>query len=532
MSAAHLLSDYTTPDSQFSIVSQESHDLFEADVQLGKPSLLKQCLQKVYFLPRLSSWIRYRRRRDYRPLFPALAHRSRCRCFLSLLPYFVLAVLCILLVLVVLTFTFNPSYTRLPPHYSSLRDTISKSSRPGRGNLRNEKVFIAASLYDPHGELARGHWGSSVLELINLLGEDNTFLSIYENDSGDEGKTALQSLEKQVTCNKSIVYEDHLDLNGLPQVIIPDGTPRIKRIAYLAETRNRALQPLDEPMIHFDKLLYLNDVAFDPIDALQLLFSTNVDDNGVAQYRAACAVDFINPFKFYDTYATRDSEGYSLGLPFFPWFSDSGSGQSRNDVLAGKDAVSVRSCWGGMVAFDAQFFQGKTRTTNPEVSVSGKSKSLLPARFRALQDINLFWDASECCLIHADIQSLPHTTDTITETETGIYMNPFVRVAYDPRTLSWLWTTRRFEKLFPIIYNIVDHMVGLPWFNPRREEIPGQSVMDTVFVRDRNGDTTDSFESRERITSHDGFCGRQGLQVIVPHREEGKKGWETIPLPA
>ncbi|OOF98230.1 glycosyltransferase family 69 protein, partial [Aspergillus carbonarius ITEM 5010] len=347
MSAAHLLSDYTTPNSQLSTVSEESHDLFEAGVQMRKQSLLEQCLQKLYFLPRLFSYIRYRRRRSYRPLTPASAHPSHCRSFLLQLPYYVLTVLCIVLVLAVLTSTFNPSYTRLPPHYSSLRDTVSQSSLLGRGNLRNEKVFIAASLYDPSGELARGHWGASVLQLISLLGEDNTFLSIYENDSGKEGKTALQNLAEQVTCNKSIVYEDHLDLNGLPKVVIPDGNQRIKRIAYLAETRNRALQPLDEPGMHFDKLLYLNDVAFDPMDALQLLFSTNVDDNGLAQYRAACAVDFINPFKFYDTYGTRDSEGYSLGVPFFPWFSDSGSGQSRRDVLAGKDAVPVRSCWGG-----------------------------------------------------------------------------------------------------------------------------------------------------------------------------------------
>ena len=108
-------------------------------------------------------------------------------------------------------------------------------------------------------------------------------------------------------------------------------------------------------------------------------------------------------------------------------------------------------------------------------------------------------------------------------------MNPFVRVAYDPHTLSWLWVTRRFEKLFSIIHNIVNHMIGLPWFNPRREEVSGHTVNDTVFVRDQNGGS--SFQFRERNTSHDGFCGRQGLQVIVAHREEGTKGWETIPIP-
>jgi hypothetical protein len=183
-----------------------------------------------------------------------------------------------------------------------------------------------------------------------------------------------------------------LDLLQLPHITTPSGDERVKRIVYLAEARNRALRPLDETSEKFDRVLFLNDLAFDPLDALQLLFSTNLDpeNDHKPRYRAACAVDFINPFKFYDTYATRDLEGYSMGLPFFPWFSNPGSGQSRKDVLAGKDAVPVRSCWGGMVAFDAQFFQ-PGETAGPKVEVAGSS---LPARFRALQDVDLFWDAS------------------------------------------------------------------------------------------------------------------------------------------
>ncbi|KAL3475296.1 cryptococcal mannosyltransferase 1-domain-containing protein [Aspergillus californicus] len=441
-----------------------------------------------YFLRRPFLWIsggHHRGRYYYRPLVPPLSQPSRyCRCFLFR-PYYYCAL--------TLISTFNPSYTELPSHYSSLRDAALKSNRPGRGNLRNEKVFIAAGLYDPSGELARGHWGSSVLQLIHLLGKDNVFLSIYENDSGREGEIALNDLAEDVMCNKSIVFEDHLDLHGLRKINTPEGTENIKRITYLAEARNRALQPLDKSVVYFDKLLYLNDVAFNPVDALQLLFSTNINEHGKAQYRAACAVDFINPFKFYDTYATRDSEGYSMGLPFFPWFSDSGSGQSRKAVLSGTDAVPVRSCWGVMTAFDAQFLQ-KNIKTEPEVA--GKS---LPARFRTLQDVNLFWDASECCLIHADIQPPLYTTDQITEI-TGIYINPF---------------------LFSFLHNAGNHLVGLPWYNPRRE-IPGQRVEEAVFAHNGN-------QTVERVTGHDGFCGRKGLQVIVGRGEE-KKGWKTIPM--
>ncbi|KAL3493197.1 cryptococcal mannosyltransferase 1-domain-containing protein [Aspergillus germanicus] len=411
------------------------------------------------------------------------------------------------LLLVLASSVFCPSYTNLPPHYESLRDAVIHSDSPGRGNPYGERVFIAAAL---------------ILQLIHLLGEDNVFLSRYENDRGDAGKRALQWLDQQVKCNSSVVYEDHLDLLQLPHVTTPSGDERVKRIVYLAEARNRTLRPLDEPAAKFDRILSLNDVAFDPIDAVQLLFSTNLnpENDHKPQYRAACAVDFIHPFMFYDIYATRDLEGHSMGLPFFPWFSDSSSGQSRRDVLAGKDAVPIRSCWGGMVAFDAQFFQAGV-TAGPKVEFAGSS---LPASFRALQDVDLFWDASECCLIHADIQAPRRDDDDAAGiSETGIYINPFVRVAYDPHTLSWLWTTRRFEKLYSIIHNIGNQLVGLPWFNPRREEVPGQIVQGTVYISGTNGSKAGSFQAVEQIARHDGFCGRPGLQVIVPREGGGGK---------
>lgn len=411
---------------------------------------------------------------------------------------------------------------------------MQQSTVPGRGNPRSEKIFIAASLYDPNGGLVSGQWGAGVLELVNLLGPENVFLSIYENDSGTKGESSLRNWEAQIPCEKSVVFEDHLNLESLATVTVPGGAKRIKRIEYLAEVRNRALRPLEKnPERQFDKLLYLNDVIFNPVDVLQLLFSTNAADDGIAHYRAACSVDFINPFKFYDTYATRDLQGYGMGLPFFPWFSTAGNGFSRKDVLAGKDAVRVRSCWGGMVAFDARFFQSamararERRSLTREVQRRQPEAGTTPVRFRASRDV--FWESSECCLVHADIQERPLNVDEITDT--GVYMNPYVRVAYDSRTLSWLGTTRRFEKLYSLIHTIGNHLVGLPWYNPRRTEVAGQTAEETVWIPHAKGDGSGSFQTVERIAGNDGFCGRRGLQVIVEHREEGQKGWENIPVP-
>lgn len=431
-------------------------------------------------------------------------HRSGFICFLHTLAGVIIALIC-------LTGLFWPSYTRPPPHYETLRHQVQSSETHGRGNVQNQKVFIAAVLFDPQGKIASGRWGQALLQLIELLGEQNVFLSIYENNSGKAGEDALHVLADQVTCNNTIFSEPGLSLGDLPRVTIPGGEKRIRRIDYLAEVRNRALRPLDAANMKYDKLLYLNDVIFDPVEVLQLLFCTNADANGVAQYRAACAVDFSNPFKFYDSYATRDYDGFGVGLPFFPWFTTAGAGQSRRDVLEGKDAVRVRSCWGGMVAFDAAYFQGPS-----------------PVRFRA--DSEVFWDASECCIVHADVQSAEAGPDQ--SQRSGSYMNPFVRVAYGARSHSWLWTTRRFEKLYSLPHNILNHLVGMPHYNPRRTEVIGQKFRDAMWIPGDGEAQSGQVQTVEREAGNDGFCGRRGLEVLVENRRPDQDGFEPVPIPA
>ena len=429
--------------------------------------------------------------------------RSICSCY---------AFICILLAFILFVALFiEPSYTKPPAHYQSLRARIESSEDYGRANPENQKIFIAASIYDEGGHLLGGAWGEAVLELINMLGNRNVFLSIYENTGGENAQVAQFKFERRVQCQHNMVLEDSPPLEDLPRIKLPDGSERTKRIAFLAEVRNRALLPLDEhPETKYDKLLYLNDVAFDPIEAAQLLLSTNVDEHGNTAYRAACAVDFINPFKFYDTYATRDSEGYSMGVPFFPWFTNAGSGASRQDVLAGKDAVRVKSCWGGMVAFDAGPFQ-----------------AIPPLRFRATPDT--YWDASECCLIHADL--LDQSTFDDDGDYVGVYMNPFVRVAYSNTTLPWIRRIQRVERLFTIPHNLINHLVGLPWFNPRRTEVKGSQVEEMVWVEDKGLKAGGSFQKETREARGGGFCGIRTLQVIRDSQREGEKNWETMPVP-
>lgn len=442
--------------------------------------------------------------------------------------------------LVSITAIFRPSYTRLPAHYETLRKRSLQTNENGRANPNNEKVFIAASIYDKGGKLVDGAWGKATLGLVELLGPENVFLSIYESDSGAEAQVAFNGFKDKIRCQHNLVFEDKLPIENLPKVTLPDGSHRVKRMAYLAEARNRALRPLDEPSnTKYDKLLFLNDVIFDPIDAAQLLLSTNLDGNGRASYRAACAVDFINPFKYYDTFATRDLEGYSMGVPFFPWYSSAGGGHSRQDVLDGTDAVRVKSCWGGMVAFDAQYFQSTNSTgdlperlhavsdVNRSPSKSTRSK-LPPIRFRAEPD--LYWDASECCLVQADVLMAGSKKDVTRDYE--IYHNPFVRVAYDSRALWWLKYTRRFERLYTIPQFSINKLVGLPWFNPRRAELEGEQVKERVWIADASANAGGSFQEVTRVAARGGYCGMRTLQVLKESPREGEKNWEAIPVPA
>lgn len=287
-------------------------------------------------------------------------------------------------------------------------------------------------------------------------------------------------------------------------------------------------------------MLFLNDVIFDPIEATQLLFATNIDSTGKADYAAACAVDFINPFKFYDRFATRGYDGDLTGIPFFPWFTTNYQASSRLDVLAGTDAVRVRSCWGGMVAYEARWFQkqlGLDQELAPNLTSEVDAVLALrtsPLRFR--YDKGMFWESSECCLINADLAY--RESGKGMPSEPRIFMNPFVRVAYDKRTLSWLSVIRRPERLYSLIHDILNKMVGFPDPTNRLGEEPGQIIADTWWHYDdpvrglaanaTNADFKGQWAKVNRVAEPGGWCGGINLLVINEKPEHGDGKWSKI----
>lgn len=151
------------------------------------PSWMPDWLSRIYayLQPTLNTIISPcgGRRRFSRPLY----------CIFFGVPY-------LLIILVVLTAIFRPSYTHPPPHYKELRSRAVATKELGRGNINNEKIFIAASIYDHEGELLGGAWGKAVLDLVDLLGPSNVYLSIYENDADPKAMEALDTFRNLVTC--------------------------------------------------------------------------------------------------------------------------------------------------------------------------------------------------------------------------------------------------------------------------------------------------------------------------------------------
>lgn len=191
-----------------------------------------------------------------------------------------------------------------------------------------------------------------------------------------------------------------VEQSGFEKKGIQKGDYALRRIHYLAQLRNKALEPLWELAEHgekFDKILFLNDVVFTFDDVLKLL-QTNE-----GRYATVCSLDFESPPAFYDTFALRDSEGHVPLMQTWPFFR---SAASRNAIITNRP-VPVRSCWNGLIAMSAAPFYDNIDI----LRFRGVPDSL------ALQHV----EGSECCLIHADN---PLSGDL------GVWINPNVRVGY------------------------------------------------------------------------------------------------------
>lgn len=234
-----------------------------------------------------------------------------------------------------------------------LLQTAALQTSPPPPNTK--RIYIAAQHYNS-ARLLREHWNEALYNLVKELGVENVFVSIYESGSYDETQDALRELDanlevlqvKKEVLLSPLTHREEIDAQPTDHgwIDTPAGVHALRRIPFLSSIRNKVFEPFDRLVAqgeHFDTILFLNDVAFNPEDVLRLM-----DTNG-GEYAAACSLDFSKPPYFYDTFALRDAQGHETIMQTWPYFRSYISRYAAERFLP----VPVASCWNGMGKFFA-----------------------------------------------------------------------------------------------------------------------------------------------------------------------------------
>ena len=114
-----------------------------------------------------------------------------------------------------------------------------------------------------------------MLDLVDVFGADNIFVSVFESGSWDDSKAVLQDLDRQLEAKgvknrrvevSDVTHKDEMEKTpGEGWIEKPTGKWHVRRIPYLANLRNKTIKDLIDlhaQGITFDKVLFLNDVVF------------------------------------------------------------------------------------------------------------------------------------------------------------------------------------------------------------------------------------------------------------------------------
>lgn len=145
---------------------------------------------------------------------------------------------------------------------------------PARPARSTERIYIA-SMHFNNAHILENHWNKALLELTELFGPNNVFVSIYESGSWDDSKAVLMRLDAELerrgvprrveVSDKTHKDEIEREEKGEGWIDTANGKRELRRIPYLAKLRNKTLKDLLD--LHkqgttFDKVLFLNDVIF------------------------------------------------------------------------------------------------------------------------------------------------------------------------------------------------------------------------------------------------------------------------------
>lgn len=171
----------------------------------------------------------------------------------------------------------RPRTRRIPPHHDRHHDITTDHG----SNNNNGSVFVV-SVHRNTGDILP-EWSAAALALVDYLGRDRVYFSALESGSQDDTKEKLVALRDQLLARDvpntvtlgMTVYEQLDEMWARPDPAGPrppgwiwnpeDKLYDLRRIAYLAKERNRAMKPmyeLERQGLKFDKILWINDVVF------------------------------------------------------------------------------------------------------------------------------------------------------------------------------------------------------------------------------------------------------------------------------
>ncbi|KAJ1719242.1 hypothetical protein LPJ53_005960 [Coemansia erecta] len=178
------------------------------------------------------------------------------------------------------------------------------------------------------------------------------------------------------------------------------------RIEYMAQLRNKALEPLylHSHTRRFAKVVFLNDVFFCATDVLELLSQARIHGAHLT-----CAEDYQlrhGALAFYDTWVSRDI----LGNPFKPHHLNIADDATALVAHLNNRPYQVQCCWNGLAVIDAQVF-------------------MHPHDIRFRRSAPDECSASECSLLCNDMWAADMHRMVVV---------PVAKVAYDVETRSYL----------------------------------------------------------------------------------------------
>ena len=309
---------------------------------------------------------------------------------------------------------------------------------------RSDHYFIAANLYN--NEPIIEHWLLQLYRLIELIHnhkssiqESNIYVSLYESGSNDR------------TSNYLDTATDYLTQLGVPHTIVTNGKitkqsimrkiGRYHRIAYLADLRNAALQPLYHSSSGtFQRVIFMNDIMYCAEDVIWLMTDDYYGNHGSDML---CGMDFDlnekNNIKFYDNWVTKDIAGMPLqhNYPGITYHK-----QSRQ-LIQLMSITPVQCCWNGLVSINADVFYSGIRF-----------------RYGGFAD-NLA-DQWKCTA-----SEITHFCDDMWASGYGkIGIEPIVQVSYDAQTHLLLsdhqqqWVKKSFAARITRLHKMVESVAG------------------------------------------------------------------------